>query len=266
VKKLLFLLCLSLPSIVLGVSRQGVSRPPLNIRTEDGTVNTYPYRAKFTNGTVTDNGDGTVSINDSGTSLISTTSTWTASQTFSSITVQTQIESDGLISINGTAGVSGQVLHSSGTTLDAIWGWQGLVPQMSSTTLVTSSATAVTSFVSTNLTRSITPKSTADCILAVYSGNLRTSNAATNQAEAAIFNGSTNLCSQGSNDRGCAYILTGATVDALDMPSTFMVMDCPGSTSAQTYTLKIKADGTGTTTANNQSTNAQLILINVGGQ
>lgn len=38
----------------------------LNIATQDGTVNTWPYKAKFTNGTVTDNGDGTVSITSGG--------------------------------------------------------------------------------------------------------------------------------------------------------------------------------------------------------
>ena len=34
----------------------------LNMSSQDGTVNTYPYKAKFDNGTITDNGDGTVSI------------------------------------------------------------------------------------------------------------------------------------------------------------------------------------------------------------
>lgn len=36
--------------------------PPLNITEEDGAPSAYPYKAKFSNGSVTDNGDGTVSI------------------------------------------------------------------------------------------------------------------------------------------------------------------------------------------------------------
>jgi hypothetical protein len=39
---------------------------PLNITEQDGSPSTYPYKAKFSNGTVTDNGDGTVSISNSG--------------------------------------------------------------------------------------------------------------------------------------------------------------------------------------------------------
>lgn len=38
----------------------------LNITEQDGSPSTYPYKAKFSNGTVTDNGDGTVSISNSG--------------------------------------------------------------------------------------------------------------------------------------------------------------------------------------------------------
>lgn len=38
----------------------------LNITEQDGSPSTFPYQAKFSNGTVTDNGDGTVSISNSG--------------------------------------------------------------------------------------------------------------------------------------------------------------------------------------------------------
>jgi hypothetical protein len=39
-----------------------VLNPPLNITEEDGSPKAWPYKAKFPNGSVTDNGDGTVSI------------------------------------------------------------------------------------------------------------------------------------------------------------------------------------------------------------
>lgn len=38
---------------------------PLEVTEEDGGPSTYPYQVKFTNGTVTDNGDGTTSISTS---------------------------------------------------------------------------------------------------------------------------------------------------------------------------------------------------------
>ena len=38
----------------------------LNIKTEDGTVNTYPYQLRVTNGDLTDNNDGTASLSISG--------------------------------------------------------------------------------------------------------------------------------------------------------------------------------------------------------
>jgi hypothetical protein len=57
----------------------------LNIRSEDGNVNTYPYSARFTNGSVTDNNDGTVSVTagggSSGASLTST-QTWTGANIY----------------------------------------------------------------------------------------------------------------------------------------------------------------------------------------
>lgn len=41
----------------------------LNITEEDGSPSTFPYKVKFTNGTVTDNGDGTTSISSGGGGL-----------------------------------------------------------------------------------------------------------------------------------------------------------------------------------------------------
>lgn len=39
---------------------------PLNFRDEDGSPDTYPYQIKFTNGSLTDNGDGTISVSTGG--------------------------------------------------------------------------------------------------------------------------------------------------------------------------------------------------------
>lgn len=46
---------------------------PLEITEEDASPSTFPYKVKFTNGSVTDNGDGTTSISTGGGITISTT-------------------------------------------------------------------------------------------------------------------------------------------------------------------------------------------------
>ncbi len=101
--------------------RQGGTNPPLNIRTENGSVSAYPYQAKFTNGTVTDNADGTVSISVSGSALLSTTSTWTAPQTFSSFTVISPTASNTYSVIIGTSSTpSGTNYHLAISTMGAV--------------------------------------------------------------------------------------------------------------------------------------------------
>lgn len=44
----------------------GPINPPLEITEEDGTPDTFPYKLKVTNGTLTDNGDGTASLATTG--------------------------------------------------------------------------------------------------------------------------------------------------------------------------------------------------------
>lgn len=54
-----FLFC----SLAYGANQ---SNAPLEIRTEDGTVDTWPYQLRVSNSALTDNGDGTVSLSTSG--------------------------------------------------------------------------------------------------------------------------------------------------------------------------------------------------------
>lgn len=60
----------------------------LNVTEEDGSPSTYPYKLKFANGTVTDNGDGTTSVSNSGGGggggdvFLASTQTFTGGNTF----------------------------------------------------------------------------------------------------------------------------------------------------------------------------------------
>lgn len=61
-KKLILLLPVLLASSVAW-GRQNGTPPPLNIRTNDGTVSNYPFQLKVPNGSLTDNNDGTMTYN-----------------------------------------------------------------------------------------------------------------------------------------------------------------------------------------------------------
>ena len=61
-KKLLFLLLL-IPALCFA---EGISNAPLEVSTQDGTVDTFPYKIKVSDGTLTDNGDGTASLTTGG--------------------------------------------------------------------------------------------------------------------------------------------------------------------------------------------------------
>jgi hypothetical protein len=98
--------------LVPALSRADVSQK-LNIATQDGTVNTYPYQARFTNGSLTDNLDGTVSVSIVAGPALSSTNVWTGGNTFQSSTtfraIVTVVSSMSVTS-NGTANIPAGLL------------------------------------------------------------------------------------------------------------------------------------------------------------
>ena len=95
----------------------------LNIRTEDGNVNTYPYSARFTNGSVTDNNDGTVSVTAAGGggASLTSTQTWTGAQSFSMTNAPgakfTQTTATGISDLTGGAVVIDNTLNQDSNGL-----------------------------------------------------------------------------------------------------------------------------------------------------
>lgn len=65
-----FIALFILTALVLSVHPAQADLSPLEITEEDASPSTFPYKVKFTNGTVTDNGDGTTSISSGGGSGI----------------------------------------------------------------------------------------------------------------------------------------------------------------------------------------------------
>lgn len=59
-------LALMASGILLSPLKAQADLSPLEVREEDGSPSTFPYAVKFSNGTVTDNGDGTTSVSNGG--------------------------------------------------------------------------------------------------------------------------------------------------------------------------------------------------------
>lgn len=103
-RKLLFILPLVL--LIGSASAQPISRGRLEITEEDASPSVFPYQLRFTNGAVTDNGDGTASVSLSAGSGNVTNS---GGATANNITV-----------FNNTDGTQ---IKDSGVPFSAIWNW-----------------------------------------------------------------------------------------------------------------------------------------------
>lgn len=97
----------------------------VNWRSADGTVNTYPYQAKFTNGVIADNGDGTINVAIAGSSAIINQSTLQAGATAypdfvyagTSGTVNGNFAVQKIFSVGGGLGAGGNAFINGGNTL-----------------------------------------------------------------------------------------------------------------------------------------------------
>jgi hypothetical protein len=107
----------------------------------------------------------------------------------------------------------------------------------------TSSATVVSttgSWVSTDLSASITPSSSSNKIYIQVCGS-QYADADDQSAAATIFRGSTNL---GTDGYGLAPFYVNGLSGAIDLqsPTSMSYLDSPSSTSSTTYTVKCKTD------------------------
>ena len=131
----------------------------------------------------------------------------------------------------------------------------GSVLQVVQATTTTQTASASTVYVSTAITAAITPSSTSNKILVSVTSNMET-NASGEQAWFSIYNGSSDIA-QG-------YLkqppLTGSPV----YPIAIDKLDSPSSTSAVTYTLRMKATSS-TIVANIGTSIGVITLMEIAG-
>ena len=113
----------------------------------------------------------------------------------------------------------------------------GAVLQVIQVSTTTTTSTASTSFVDTGMTATITPKSSSSKILVQADFGVGAGNSS-NGAVIQLVRGSTQLFY-----RGDAYSGAGNTYGA----DSFFHLDSPATTSATTYTVKLKSQGSSTT-------------------
>lgn len=131
------------------------------------------------------------------------------------------------------------------------------VIQVVSATYSTETSTTSTSFVTTNLSASITPSSITNkvLILVTNTGNV----GATTTAYYTIYRGTTSGTNLGSTSGFAGF--TGSTGDRV--PIACAALDSPSTTSATTYTFAMKSDVGSTVRAQALGATATMILMEV---
>lgn len=151
---------------------------------------------------------------------------------------------------SSTNAVSGQ----ANATVNAAGYVIGTIVQLVQVTNTTSTTSSGTAFTSTNNTASITPKATTHKVKITVTGRGSDTNIAASNTYFSIFNGSTDL----SNGSGFAGI-DGGTGN-LEMPVSMCYVDSPATTSAVTYTTKIKSTSAASGVWNTSTGTTVMIL------
>jgi len=138
----------------------------------------------------------------------------------------------------------------SGTILQVVQG-------SSSTQLNTNTNT----WVQTNITASITPRSSTSKIFAICSGNWNSQTNSAGPAGCSIFRDGTNL---GNSQYGLNWMYMTAGSD-IHFPLTMSIVDSPATTASVTYDVRVRSNfsGTGNARWNYASTPIYIILMEV---
>lgn len=134
------------------------------------------------------------------------------------------------------ASANGDAVRFEQLNLNAAGYVIGTVVQMVQVTDTTSTAASGTSYTSTNVAASITPKATTHKIRVTVTG--RVSDTAWNSSNTyvSVFRGVTDLAAAGNGFVG----ISGNTAVNAEVPVSISYLDSPASTSALTYTVKLK--------------------------
>jgi hypothetical protein len=131
-------------------------------------------------------------------------------------------------------GTTGNILKSNGTTWTSGGMPAGSVLQVVQTAYSTLGSTSSASYVTSNLTASITPRSTSSKILITSSIPIETGTA-NRQMALTIYRGATNLSSSGTPLNGFGKVYTNA--GNLQLIASMSYLDSPATTSSTAYTI-----------------------------
>jgi hypothetical protein len=136
----------------------------------------------------------------------------------------------------------------------------GSTLQVVSATNGTPTQSTSTSFVQTNLTASITPKFSNSRIMVLVSTSVYFSSTSAYAFYSVYRNNTTNL--------GSSYGLAQMSCPALpnvDLQLNIMTIDSPATTSSTSYTLWVRAGGSGNTITNDNLSTNTIILMEIAG-
>ena len=145
---------------------------------------------------------------------------------------------------NISSGTLGKARLPTGSVLQVVEGSTG-----------TETFTTSSTYVSTNLSASITPTSTTSKILIIVSATIYVSSSAQN-VNATVYRGGTDIASAYSS--GVLFFGDGPTGWA---KCATTILDSPASTSSLTYFLYLKASSAGTNVGANRNTTRNSIIL-----
>jgi hypothetical protein len=135
----------------------------------------------------------------------------------------------------------------------------GNVLQVVQATYAVETSTTSTSFVSSNLSGSITPSSTNSKVLVFARTGGRTN---PGSAVYTIFRGTVSGTNLGNGNSGMALLYTGGDVRG---DISLCYLDSPATTSSQTYTLAMRSPSASTVIAQENNGTAVMVLMEIAG-
>jgi hypothetical protein len=142
------------------------------------------------------------------------------------------------------------------------WAPTGTVIQVVQGTSTSSASTTSTSFVTTGVSASITPKLSTSKIAIFITGQLYSSGTAI-QSYLTIYRGATELSGNGASGNGFAPNAYNAA-GAITAGATLNYLDSPATTSSTTYTIYLRTSS-GTSYFNSASGTSTILLMEIAG-
>jgi hypothetical protein len=127
-------------------------------------------------------------------------------------------------------------------------------------TLSTQFSTSSTSYVSVGLTATITPTSTSNTVLVLYSGGIGATNG--QDVYTTVFRGTTAGTNLGATN-GFSKAYVNMTSGTNGTHSSGIILDSPATVSATTYTVAMKVAGAGTSYFCFDNTRATITLMEI---